>query len=172
MKTRFTLLLMLSMLFFMLVGCGNSADQENPASDFAYYENDDNGITIDMYIYKDKHVVIPEMIDGKKVTRIDDYAFDQDTDIVSVKMPDSITEIGESAFSGCSSLTTVALSENLESIGSGAFINCGKLTGISLPNTLTRLGNGAFANCTSIKQICIPAALTDWGGQCVCTFGN
>ena len=72
-------------------------------------------------------LVIPETIDGKPVTEIAANAFQNDTSIQVVVLPDSITKIGEYAFNKCTSLTTLILSKNLSSIGAYTFIGCSSL---------------------------------------------
>lgn len=50
------------------------------------------------------YVVIPEVIGGKYVIRIDDYAFQNDTSLTTIELPDSIVSIGKGAFKNCSNL--------------------------------------------------------------------
>jgi len=47
------------------------------------------------------------------VTAIGDYAFQNDTSIVTVTMSNSVTSIGQGAFNGCTSLATITLSSYL-----------------------------------------------------------
>lgn len=54
-------------------------------------------------------VVIPQQIDGKPVTEIEDYAFEKCSSMTSVTIPVGVAEIGKSTFCGCSSLTTITV---------------------------------------------------------------
>ena len=57
--------------------------------------------------YRDTHVVIPETLDGYRVTGIAGYAFLGKESLISVTVPTSVTTIGLYAFRGCINLTTV-----------------------------------------------------------------
>ena len=50
-------------------------------------------------------VVIPEVVDGKTVTQIGEGAFEENTALESIDLPDTITIIGKRAFKGCSNLS-------------------------------------------------------------------
>ena len=54
-------------------------------------------------------LVIPEFINGLRVTAIGKEAFKNETSLESVTIPKYVSEIGKKAFSGCSSLETVVL---------------------------------------------------------------
>ena len=57
------------------------------------------------------NVVIPDKIFGYTVTEIAPNAFNESTQIETVRIPDTIIKIGENAFVNCSSLTTVVFEE-------------------------------------------------------------
>lgn len=63
------------------------------------------------------------------------------------------------AFEHNSKLKTVTLPQSLKRIGNGAFSLCAKLEKINLPENLTYLGVGAFENCTKLEKINIPAGI-------------
>ena len=54
-------------------------------------------------------VTIPPVIDGIKVTGIDDYAFYGCSYLESVILPETLVYIGLYAFTGCSSLTSIRI---------------------------------------------------------------
>ena len=78
---------------------------------------------------------ITEYVEGKRVTRIDPWAF-QDSKIKEINLPDSI-----------------------EFIGGGAFRNCYYLEHITLPGGLKTIEPGVFAYCYSLKSVYIPLSL-------------
>ncbi|MDE7395128.1 MAG: leucine-rich repeat domain-containing protein [Clostridiales bacterium] len=132
----------------------------------------------------DNDIVIPSEYKGKPVTKIKERAFENNTNITSIKIPDSITvieretfkncsnassielpagitSIGESAFEGCSSLTSITIPNGVTKIERSAFKGCGKISSIVLPNSLTSIKESAFEGCGKIPNITIPNGVTD-----------
>jgi len=70
----------------------------------------------------DLAVVIPITYNGLTVTAISSWAFDDNTKITSVVIPDSVTSIGGYAFESCTSLTSVEIGDGVTSIGNNAFV--------------------------------------------------
>lgn len=75
-----------------------------PSRDFTF---DATTGTIKKYNGNDTVVVIPPTISSWPVTKIGEDAFQDNTTITSVTIPDSVTEIGSNAFAGCTNLTIV-----------------------------------------------------------------
>ncbi len=80
--------------------------------------------TVTRYIGSGNVVVIPATLDGVPVTEIADRAFENNTTLTSVTIPDGVTHIGWFAFSGCIKLEGVTLPASLTSVEYGAFLNC------------------------------------------------
>ena len=132
-----------SLAAFMLVGTGAAeigsfvgtgvevSAAATSAKKFEYSENSDGGITIKKFTGSEKDVVIPGTISGKKVTSIEDDAFEYCSDITSVTIPDGVTRIGTYAFSWCESLKTVNIPNSVTSIERYAFACC-NLTSIKV----------------------------------------
>ena len=57
------------------------------------------------------------------VTSIADGAFQNNTNITSVTIPEGVTSIGANAFDGCSKLSSINIGKAISSIGSKAFAN-------------------------------------------------
>ena len=112
---------------------------------FEYSVNDD-GVTIESYTGSSSTVVIPEEIDGKKVTGIGDNAFNGNVIVTSVTIPDTVTSINLSAFYGCTKLSQVNLPPNLQFIGWRAFAGCTSLTSVEIPKSLTECELDVFAD--------------------------
>ena len=74
-------------------------------------ENDPNPppktVTITKYTGTESTVILPSTINSWPVTKIGEAAFQDNTTITSVTIPDSVTEIGANAFAGCTNLTSV-----------------------------------------------------------------
>ena len=97
------------------------------------------------------------------LTAIPERAFEEVTNLVNIKLPQSVLTIGTYAFYGCSSLTKIELAEGLERIGYSAFDGCSALERISLPNSLESIQTSAFNYCRELKGITIPANVVEIG---------
>ena len=109
---------------------------------FVVNELGDGTVEITGYAGNSATCVIPNEIDGKKVTKIGENAFRDRTELTSVTIPDGVKYIFDRAFSNCTSLETV-----------------------TIPNSVTDIYSGAFYNCTSLKEVTIPASVTDIGNM-------
>jgi len=125
-----------------------------PAALMPYMYTINNGtITITGYIGNGGPATIPGTLFGLPVRNIGNSAFQNNSFLTSVAIPDSVTNIGNSAFSGCSYLTNVILGAGITSIGSSAFACCYDLTSITIPNSVTIIGSSAFNSCTSLTNV-------------------
>lgn len=95
------------------------------------------------------------------VNAIDDRAFMDCGELISVNIPDSVTQIGESAFSNCANLKSVSLPVSLTRIEDSLFYGCAKLETIDIPDTIVYVGAGAFDGCAALKSIELPTAVTE-----------
>ena len=134
-------------------------------------------------------LVIPETIEGVRVTAIADRAFYGCDKITSVTIPSSVQTIGDQAFTSCLALRTATIKEGATSLGKSAFRYCYSLTSVSLPSTLhaiddyafykclaltsinvpngvDRLGDNAFADCEKLAQVTLPASVVSIGEYC------
>lgn len=107
---------------------------------------------------------IPEKVHNKKTDKwypvkfIDPYITIVNdawgnSNIQSVKMPNTIEAISECTFMDCFNLTSVVLSENLKSIPEGAFSGCRNLSSIKIPGSVISISKGAFARCNNLTSI-------------------
>ena len=107
------------------------------------------------YAY-DGDITIPQAVglSGKTylVTAIGDNAFQSNTALESVTLPEGLTMIGNQAFCS-SSVKTVSLPLTLSSIGASAFQDCKNLTGIVLPDALKDVKDYTFAYCSNLKTL-------------------
>ena len=100
-------------------------------------------------------VVIPSEIDGYRVTRIGEFAFDSRSALTSITIPNSVTSIGDRAFIYCDSLTNITIPDSVISIGDYAFCGCYALININIPNSVTSIGYNTFAVCKSLTDITV-----------------
>ena len=101
----------------------------------------------------DNEIIIPEYIDGFKVTSIANNAFENCINITKVRLSDFIIEIGESAFENCINLIDFIPNEELNTISNRAFYGCTSLSEFTLPKMITTLGNDIFKNCNNFTTL-------------------
>lgn len=116
------------------------------------YEFDDYAgkVTILRYRGEGGKVLIPSVIGGKPVVKIEDHAF-RGTDITSVTVPGSVKAIGTHSFSGCDYLAQLTIADGVETIEGYAFANCKMLTLVSLPDSIREIAAGSFRDCPNIR---------------------
>ncbi len=101
-------------------------------------------------------IIIPDQFQDKPVIELQNQAFQGQSELTAVILPDTLKTIAAQAFSDCSNLERVKLSESLECIEIYAFSNCLKLTNIVFPNGLTEIKANAFFDCDRLFSIHIP----------------
>lgn len=106
-------------------------ETNNTNVDFEYI--DENGtIKLIRCINEKECIILPEIIDGKKVETIGENCFKSLKKIKEIKFSNSIKYIEKMAFRNCSSLSNIELSDNIIEIGNNAFSGCKKLDSIIL----------------------------------------
>ena len=114
--------------------------------------------------YTNQTLVIPETIDGYRVTAIGTQAFILD-DFTGVVLPDSLISIGIEDFSRCDKLTSVTFGKQLTTIGTQAFNSCTSLESLVLPESVTEIGGAAFYGCSKLTSVTIPESVTIISGS-------
>jgi hypothetical protein len=105
------------------------------------------------------NVVIPDTINGLPVTRIGEGAFQDNTNLSIVYIPNSVTNLGPYAFSGCVGLIGVVLPAYLPNLGDNTFYNCFQLTDLTIPDGVANIGSYAFFQCSSLENVTIPGTV-------------
>ncbi len=123
----------------------------------------DGTYTITKYNGTDETVIIPSEIDGKKIKRIGDLAFEACETIKHLIVQEGISEIGLDAFDFCKNLETVTLPEGITDIEYYAFNSCEKLKKINIPNTVEKINDGTFYKCKSLQAIKLPESIIEIG---------
>ena len=121
----------------------------------------ENGVTsIDEYAFEDcsnlSSITIPE-----GVTYIGEGAFYDCTSLSNITIPNSVTNINDYVFYGCTSLSSITIGDGVSSIGDYTFSFCTSLSSIAIGNGVTHIGERAFYNCTSLSSITIPEGVTN-----------
>ena len=89
------------------------------------------------------------------VTAIGASAFEGNTIVRNITIPDTVTSIGASAFYGCTNLRTVTVPDAVDFIGDFAFYNCSNLTSITIPVGVKLISTSTFTNCNNLKTVTI-----------------
>ncbi|MDV6377760.1 leucine-rich repeat protein [Sporosarcina sp. GW1-11] len=127
---------------------------------FETTDNDDGTVTIKKYNGKETVVDIPSEIDGKEVSEIGMYVFNN-KNLTNVTIPYSVKKIGVGAFS-YNKLTSVTIPKGVENIGSSAFDN-NSLETIIIPGSVKRIESKAFSNNAELMSVTIEDGVTEIG---------
>ncbi|MCR5517381.1 MAG: leucine-rich repeat protein [Lachnospiraceae bacterium] len=129
-----------------------------------------DGGTLVKYEGKGGDVVIP---DG--VTRIEEHAFLNCSELKSLTIPKSVTYIDATAFSGCNNLTSITLSEGISEVDPRFFSKCFALTAIyvsdndpnycSVDGVLYSKDKTRLIKCpgTKLGEFVVPEGVTEIG---------
>ena len=142
-----------------------AASAETGTDGLQYSYHTDNTATVSGYTGAATELVIPAEVthEGKtyKVTAIGGYAFQGNSTLTSITIPEGVTTIGGHAFHDCTSLTSITIPEGVTEIAYYAFAGCTSLTNVTIPEGVTYIRNLAFSGCTSLKSVSLPASLTE-----------
>lgn len=101
-------------------------------------------------------VILPD-----SVTNIGGWSFLMCEKLNSIEIPSSVTVIESKAFSWCKSLESITLGDGVEKIDEKAFFACTLLSEVNFKNALTTIGEGAFDVCPALLSITIPESVTE-----------
>ena len=96
------------------------------------------------------------------VMTIGNSAFQSNSSLKTISIPNSVTSIGESAFYECRSLISIAIPESVKHIGNEAFADCGFFS-IIIPESVISIGDRVFCGCSNLFSISIPNSVTNIG---------
>ncbi len=162
-----------------------SAGSDTTYSDFDYVILDDGTVEIVGYYGYSYNLNIPSTINGRKVTRIGNSAFEYDSYLRSVTIPSTVTYIDSYAFFECYNLGTINIPSSVKDIGVGAFsytqwlenqpdgpvyINnllyycngyMNETPALVIKNGTTKICNSAFEFCYGLTSVTIPNTVTE-----------
>lgn len=151
------------------VACG----EDQPSEGLLYMSNGDGTCFVDIGECTDENIVIPAYSPNEeKVTQIKAYAFAGNSNVKSIKIPETVTVIGEAAFEDCIKLESVNLPSKLTKILPYTFNGCEKLKGVTIPAGVTYIGEKAFADCVAFESIVIPESVTKIGAFAFKSFSG
>ena len=94
----------------------------------------------------------PERVRGLEVQVIKKGAFEGESCIKKVYVPDSVRVIGTEAFKSCENLKWIELPSELNVINASTFEGCTSLETAVLPYELKRIAQAAFKGCAKLKE--------------------
>lgn len=145
-KSKKVLLLIAVVTIFILTLSVTSS--ANTSSDFSYTFLDYDGtVRIDRYKGSATYIEIPSNIDGYRVTIIGNNAFEDNDNLISVTIPDTVTTIYKEAFAYCSNLQNITLPNSIEMIYYRAFRDCNNLKNMYYEGTADEWVKIIFDGC-------------------------
>ena len=133
---------------------------------YTYKKLSDGTYEVLTYTKNETIVEIPEKIRNTAVTKIQNNAFQNNDNIKTVIVPQTIETIGQRAFSGCTAIETMILPFVGGSNSSNNYLSYlfetsvpSSLKNVYLLNSCTKIGSGAFYECKNIENIYIPSTV-------------
>ena len=182
---KFVLSLAIVCLVFLsaalFVACSDADDTQTPAEPLMYNLNEDDTYSVAKCDVSQTDVVIPETYKGKSVVKIENGAFDDCKNVLSLVIPDSVTEVEINALNGLRNLQkltapAVALGcvskiqkidtlvvTSGETIAENAVSGWDYLKSVTLPDTLKTIEHSGFAHCELLEEINLPDGVTSIG---------
>lgn len=136
-------------------------DLFDSSDDISKFFVNNNG-TLTNYTGHFTEITLPSTIDGQTFTALGDYLFDE-SELVSITLPDTCITFGVHCFANCSDLTYVD-ADKVVNIGAYAFENCTSLASIDLYSAQVlgqkiedeAINGHIFVNCTSLTAVNLP----------------
>lgn len=187
MKKILSLMLALMMLVLTLAACSSEEEKKNelqgvsgaddvvtytPAENnpfgdsFAYesYEGDKIIITGFVGVSQNHAVNIPASINNFPVVAIGKGAFQNQTSISEVVIPEGVKLIDDFAFAKCIEMQKITVPASVETVGVSAFMECINLLSFEMAGPdegAVTIGTGAFYKCTSLASVKLPKKLKE-----------
>lgn len=106
---------------------------------------------------------IKKVIIQEGITEISDGCFSGDfTDMIEIKLPNSLQKIGNRAFKGCERLEEVEVPLGVLEISKECFSGCKSLEKIVFNKELVAIRKDAFRGCERLKELIVPKKLKVW----------
>lgn len=167
---------------------GSSALTLYTDGDYTFADIDEENVALYAYSGSSPVLTIPESYNGKNVSSVYNYAFEDNTSITAIdfsqasrffnsigmksfvnctglsgelSLPVSITNIDHAAFQGCSKITMLALDSSVRTVPAQCFNRCSSLKTVTISPFTESIDNLALANCPSLKDVYLQTAVTN-----------
>lgn len=108
------------------------------------------------YLGDETELTLPKKLGGLDVITVSLEAFEDNTTLRSVTVPEGYIDISNDAFKGCVALEKIVLPSTVTTIGQSAFYGCTSLKSITIPDGVEVIEGWTFEKCESLKKITIP----------------
>lgn len=106
------------------------------------------------------------------ITEVSPYLLALTTKLSSVTLHNKLATIGECAFQGNTQLKTIDIPESVTIIEASAFAQCPQLESITIPDGVTLLPEKCFYNDMALRRIVIGKGVTAIGADCFARYKN
>ena len=106
------------------------------------------------------------------VRDINEWAFRDQSRVLSVSLPEGLTQVQMYLFDGCTSLQSVSLPKSLKSIEYAAFKGCSSLASLSIPAATENIAEGAFEGCTGVTSFHVDEANPNYSSEGTVLFNK
>ena len=180
---QWIMLMLISMIVTDVLAYDIAVENENGVTIYYNYTNEGKDLEVTSGGDYSGNLIIPEdvfyMNRTRKVTRIDQKAFMNCRNLISVTIPCTITEMGEDAFYGCSNLSAVHISDiaswcnvkfnyshsNPLTYAKHLLCNDVEIIDLIIPDRVTSISGYAFYGCSNLTSVTIPSSVTQIGAS-------
>lgn len=106
------------------------------------------------------------------VRDINEWAFRDQSRVLSVSLPEGLTQVQMYLFDGCTNLQSVSLPKSLKSIQYAAFAGCSSLASLSIPAATENISEGAFEGCTGVTSFNVDEANPNYSSEGTVLFNK
>ena len=148
------------------------------SGDYEYIVLGDETACITKYNGEDEEVIIPEELNGIKVTGIGYRAFSWKDNLKEITIPDSVENIGINPFIACFYLSNINISVDhptLEFIDNAliykpekrlvSYLGASEESKYEIPDGIESIGDLAFNSCINLTEIKIPESVQSIGNE-------
>ena len=166
------------------------------SGDYQYVLHKDGSAELLYCLSDDAEIVLPDMLDGHRVTSIDTISFS--LSLTAVTLPNSVADLGCCpllqtisvapehpsfytldgvlfrkkddtlvAYPRGKAASSYAVPHGTSAVGERAFDSCSFLTSVSLPASVTEIDDYAFSDCSALVEVSIPSSVDEIGS---CAF--